>query len=58
MTKRQSGHERQDTDAQQHPEGNVTDYLKSPEVGLSVADGQPSGEQNGEEREQDEREED
>ena len=37
--------------AQQNPEGNVPDQIESPEIGLSVDDGQPSGEQNGEERE-------
>ncbi len=52
-----------DTDAQQHPAGNVRDRIDSPEVGLPVDDGEPSGEQNGEEREpgeseSDEREED
>ena len=42
-----------DQAAQQHPEGNVPGHIGSPGVGLSVDDGQPSGEQNGEEREMD-----
>ena len=45
-----------DAQAQKHPEGNVPGRIESPEVGLPVDDGQPSGEKNGEE--QDEREED
>ena len=52
-----------DTDAQQHPKGNVQDRIESPGVGLPVDDGEPSGEQNSEEQgpntsEADEREED
>ena len=39
--------------AQQDPEGNVPSHIKSPELGLPVDNGQPSGEQNGEEREMD-----
>ena len=42
-----------DQAAQQHPEGNVPDQIESPEMGLSVDDAQPSGDQNGEEREMD-----
>jgi hypothetical protein len=45
-------HERQDQEAQAHPEGNVPGSIESPEVGLPVDDGEPSGEQNGEEQEQ------
>jgi len=47
-----------DAEAQQHPEGNVPARIESPEVGLPVANGEPSGEQNGEEPEPAEREED
>ena len=42
-----------DQAAQQHPEGNAPDQIESPEMGLAVDDGQPSGEQNGEERQMD-----
>jgi len=38
-----------DAEAQQHPEGNVPARIESPEVGLPVANGEPSGEQNNEE---------
>jgi hypothetical protein len=38
-----------DAEAQRHPEGNVPERIESPEVGLSVDDGRPSGEQNAEE---------
>ena len=55
---RYSGPGYSDTDAQRHPKGNVQDRTESPEVGLPVDDGEPSGEQNGEQRETDEREED
>ncbi|WP_407541420.1 hypothetical protein Q0M94_08580 [Deinococcus radiomollis] len=44
------GHQQADTEAQQHPEGNVPDRVESPEVGLPVDDGQPSGEENGEQQ--------
>lgn len=40
-----------DQAAQRHPEGNVPGHIESPETGLPVDDGQPSGEQDGEERE-------
>lgn len=53
-----SSEQQGDAEAQQHPEGNVPDRIESPEVGLPVADGQPSGEQNAEETEPVEREED
>ena len=37
-----------DAEAQQHPEGNARDRITEPQVGLPVDDGEPSGEQNGE----------
>ena len=42
-----------DRAAHQHPEGIVPGHIESPELGLPVDNGQPSGEENGEEREMD-----
>jgi hypothetical protein len=41
-------HEQQDQEAQSHSEGNVPGSIESPEVGLPVDNGEPSGEQNDE----------
>ncbi|MGY2895253.1 hypothetical protein [Deinococcus sp. UYEF24] len=48
----QQGHQQADAEAQRHPEGNVPDRIESPDVGLPVDNGQPSGEQNGEEQQE------
>ncbi len=49
----QPHHPQTDAEAQRHPEGNVPDRIESPDVGLPVDNGQPSGEQNGEEQQED-----